>query len=366
MKTGQQLIILRGHACDVMALAFDDKGQKLLSLDWNRTLKVWDSRAAPLAHTIRTEDTWINSVAFSPDGRQLASCGINGVLTLRETFSTRVLWSQPVGNDPEKNVVHPAWCVTFSRDGQFLAVGLGDWKKADREVPVKVLSAATGKELKNTLKGHLGLAWGVAFGPGRLVASAGGELNRPGMLLLHDLDGGPPLRRLEVAEGGLRDVVFSPDGRWVAATASNVYFVRIWDVATGKELHTLQTDEGCSGLAVSPDGSSLAAGDGINIRVWDTQGMERAVLHGHTGFVLKVVFSPDGRRLASTSEDRTLKIWDWPSGQEIIILRGHTDIVSALAFSPDGKRIASAGQDGTIKIWDAERGAEPDVRRVRH
>jgi WD40 repeat protein len=78
----------------------------------------------------------------------------------------------------------------------------------------------------------------------------------------------------------------------------------------------------------------------------------------HTGTVLRVAFSPDGRRLALASDDRTVKVWDAVTGQEILNLQGHPDKVASVAFSPDGRRLASASEDGTVKVWDAATGQE--------
>ena len=362
--TGQELAIFRGHASEIQAAVFDGKN-RLLSLEANQVLKAWDFAVRPGARTFRDHVARGHDVAFSPDGRQLACCSVEGgVVTIRDTASGKVLASHQVGKEPTGNVVHPAWAVAFSPDGKQLAVGLGDWKKADLPVPVKVVTVGDERAEPIVLEGHFGLARGVAFGPGRLLASTGGELNRPGRLMLHDLAGGPK-RTLEVAEGGLKDVAFSPGGRLVAATAPNNQFVRVWEVATGKEQYTLRTDESCFGVAFSPDGAYLASSDGASVRIWDVRGQPRALLRGHAGWLLRVVFSPDGRRIASAGSDRTIKIWDWPSGQEIVTLRGHSDIIWALAFSPDGKRLASGDQDGFVKIWDADRGPEPDVRRLR-
>jgi WD40 repeat protein/serine/threonine protein kinase len=178
------------------------------------------------------------------------------------------------------------------------------------------------------------------------------------------------LLTLKRHSGMYGSMAYSPDGKRLAAGsgtwdgAKNAWVageVKVWDAQTGQELLSLKGHTGgVNGVAFSPDGKRLASGsqDGT-AKVWDAQtGQELLSLKGHTNFVLSVVYSPDGKRLASAGEDNTIKVWDAQTGQELLSLKGHTDTIWNVAFSSDGKRLASGSQDGTAKAWDAQTGRE--------
>jgi WD40 repeat protein len=130
--------------------------------------------------------------------------------------------------------------------------------------------------------------------------------------------------------------------------------VELWDVATGHSRIHHRDSPRVHAMLFSPDGRTLATSSiGLPVTLWDTDsGLERTTIKGHEEFISSMAFSPDCRILATASNDRTIKLWDAADGKELATLSGHTAAVYHIAFSPDGQWLASGGFDKIVRIWD--------------
>jgi WD40 repeat protein len=293
---------LEGHKALVGYLSFSPDGKTLASGSSDHTIKLWDVATGRNTATLKEERPYLwGCVAFSPDGKQLATGGWFNKVKLWDlgTRKGRLLL------DEEQQC--PDTLVAFSPDGKALASG-GVCRNA-----MRLYDVATGKSTAT------------------LVTWKGGNPE------------------------GVVAMMFTPDGRTLIS-AGRPDEIKLWEVATGKHRATRKTAEEFFGAAFSPDGKTLAttAYDDNRITLYDVATAKaRLSLPGDGGSVRPrpIVFSPDGRTLASGSEDGTVKLWDVAGGKALASFKGHADAVACLAFSPGGQLLASGGADRTIKLW---------------
>jgi WD40 repeat protein len=255
--------------------------------------------------------------------------------------------------DPEllqKIVGHNStvYCVAFSPDGKRLASSSGDGM-------VKVWDVATGREVWGK-SGHAGITIrSVAYSPdGKLLAT--GSFDKT--IKLWDAKTGSELKTLHGHTQSVRIIAFSRDGKWLASTGEEGTVI-VWNVARAKAVHVLKGHSATvRTVAFSPDGNLLASGSSDEtIRIWDRKtGTMKKTLTGHKASVRSVAFSPDGGTLASCGLDNTVRLWDVESGRQRVTLGRHSLSVKSLVYSPDGRFIASGGNDRVVNLWDTDSG----------
>ncbi|MBT4864501.1 MAG: Gfo/Idh/MocA family oxidoreductase [Planctomycetaceae bacterium] len=173
-----------------------------------------------------------------------------------------------------------------------------------------------------------------------------------------------PIAQLGGFSDWVTSIEFSPNGNKLAAGTFDA--VKVFDAKTRKLEKTLKAKGFVKAVSFSRDGKLLAAGGYQGATLWETDGFSAVrQLKGHRGYVTGVAFSPDGKRLVTSSEDESIRIWNTESGKEELAIRGHSYPVMDVVFSPDGKLIASVAGDetrvtkpGEVKIWDAATGEE--------
>jgi WD40 repeat protein len=299
--------------------------KSLVSLGW------WDT------------DSFISDLAFSPDGALLATANNRDWVRLSNYRFYSSVWQVDAARLQTYLLGHEQWVagVAFSPDGKIIAT-------ASEDASINLWQAQDGS-LQRKIETTFGAISSVDFSPNNLLLAAG---SLDGYVGLWQVSNGNLLRTMQKQEYSVEDVKFSPDGS-LLAEASDDGSIRIWSVSDGTLLQTLQGHSAAvKQVAFSPDSTLLAsASEDKTIGIWRlSDGVLLRSLQGHSETVRDVAFTLDGSLLASGSEDYTLRLWQVSDGQLLSTFSEEGGILS-VAFSPNSYYLVSGADNGYIHFW---------------
>ena len=321
-----------------------------------RVVRIWDTSTGKELLILRGHTGRIASASFSPDGRRIVTASWDKIARIWDAVTGKPLAVLSAGECSLGS-------ATFSPDGR------------------RVLTVSSGYEHESSLPPPSGersvdppadLAADSDMLRGQGISGGGSShyKNSLEVARIWDVQTGKVVHTLAQRSifGRRQDVSyptsgsFSPDGRRVLTTHSDGAGI-LWDADTGSQLLVLSghTRTARSGT-FSSDGRCLLTADDLTGRLWDAgTGRQLQLLDGPQGQLLAARFDPDGHRVVTAHHDRTARLWDARTGRQIAIFRGHGGRVTSAEFSPDGNWMVTASADGTCRIWHVGNGLGPVV-----
>jgi RNA polymerase sigma factor (sigma-70 family) len=353
---------LKANGPSLRCPVFSRDGKRLAAADGTSVI-LWDLATGRPCHDLGHSNT-VDAVAFAPDGRTIASGSAGGIVTSGSASRDNVVrtWDALTGQIKGRWLGHTDGIevVAYSPDGRLVASG-------SRDGTVRLWDAEAGKEV-GCLDAQDGTVTAMAFSPDGKTLASGGKRK---IVHLWDVATFREARAFD-GEGLPVRLAFSPDGKTLATREHGSGLVRLWDSAAGTERHQFRDlGSGHPQLSFAPDGRTLAVNcDDFTVHLLDvTTGREIRVLGesrvtrplGAAGGVggprngtgcMCVAFAPDGRSLAAGYHDLSVRLWETASGRERTHFQGHAGFAMGLAYSPDGSLLVTGGTDRTALVWD--------------
>ncbi len=358
--SGEEALALRGHRGAVLAVAFAPDGGRLTTAGEDGAARVWAAVTGRELLAPAVEPDRVRCLAFSPDGRRLATASTPAAGLAPARAGRLVVWDAATGREELvlRGHADTVASVAFSPDGKTLASG-------DSGGEVRTWDAVTGAPAL-TLRLPGATIDQVAFGPGR-GGAGGGHATRaeaPGVVAVWDTATGREVLSLSDRGGFVRGVYFSPDGTGLA-TASQDRAVKVWDARTGELLRAFEGHDGdVRGVCFSPDGRWLAsASSDRTVKIWDADSVQVPTALGHPHEIRALAFSPDGRQLAAGGFGQEVMVWDVRGRRPALTFSTEQLSVAGVHFSADGRLLATGGYDKTVRLWEEGNGRAAGVLR---
>jgi WD40 repeat protein len=299
------------------------------------SLPGWGQDHEPVSTLFRKHNGPVKALAFSKDGRWVATGGEDKRICLWD-----VQTGELVGAIENQAAVR---ALEFTGKGEMLAACGRDIRLIDR----------TGRLIR-TFSGYTTDIWSIGYHEGTKRITAGSYAKS---IRVWDVETGKPTITLEGHEKSCLPVSYNRSGDRIASGSLDMS-LRLWDAVSGNQQHKMELhSENIFAVCFHPSGKYVASASADKtIRLWRVDdGQILRTYSGHSGAVLGIQFSPEGNHLISCSADRTLILWETATARKLYLFTGHTDRINAVRFSPDGTSFASVSDDQTLRIWPLEK-----------